>query len=226
MAEPKPGAAVQLFVGPSAHGVDTLPWQRDGVALLPPVRRGDMVRLVEGCSTPGVVVVCDGVFHGEPAVSHAELCLAIDTGWQVWGCSSMGAIRAYELRDEGMQGFGEVYRLFAQWPGYTDDELCLLHFPEPPYFPVTEALVNIRHGLAVQGPGLGLSAAAAQAVLQRLGSVWFGDRSDALVRDALLHEGGLPAARADALLAWVAAHRIKTLDLCNLMDRRPWLRPA
>lgn len=223
--EPTPEALVHLFVGPSAFGVDTEAWRRQGVALWPPVRRGDVVALVQFATTPGVLVVCDGVFHGEPAVSHAELCQAIDAGWQVWGVSSMGAIRAYELRHEGMSGFGEVYRFFEQLPGYTDDELCLLHFPEPPYFPVTEALVNVRHGLATQGPALGLSPDAAQAVLQRLGAVWFGERSDTLVRDALLHDGRLSAAQADALLAWIGRNRIKTLDLCRLMACRPWAQP-
>jgi len=221
---PEAAPAVHLFVGPTAHGVDTAPWLADGVQLRPPVRRGDVQRLAGGHAAPGVLVVCDGVFHGEPAVSHAELCLAIDAGWQLWGCSSMGAIRAYEMRHEGMRGAGVVYRLFEDLPGYTDDELCLLHFPEPPYFPVTEALVNLRHGMAVQGPQLGLGPAAARAVLQRLGAVWFGDRSDALVSDALQQQGGLDAARTGALLAWIAAHRVKTTDLCDLMARKPWLQ--
>jgi hypothetical protein len=34
--------------------------------------------------------------------------------------SSLSAIRAFELRDEVMHGFGN----------FTDDEMCLLHFPE------------------------------------------------------------------------------------------------
>ena len=41
-----------------------------------------------------------------------------------------------------MCGFGWVYDAFAGPLQLHDDEACLLHFPEAPWFPVTEALVN------------------------------------------------------------------------------------
>src|SRR5207247_620593 len=76
---------VTLFAGPSAHGLPPELLLEDGVRLAPPVRRGDVDRLVGSAAAPGVAIVCDGIFLTEPAVSHAELCRALDAGWQVWG---------------------------------------------------------------------------------------------------------------------------------------------
>ena len=214
---------VTLFAGPSTFDLDRALLLRDGVQLRPPVRRGDVDRLVEAEATPGVVVICDGVFQSVPAVSHAELCAAIDAGWQVWGVSSIGAIRAFELRDEGMHGFGYVYEQLSRHADFTDDEMCLLHFPEDPWFPLTEALVNLRHALERRGAALGIAAEASTRALATLSRAWFGDRTPEFMQDALV-DAGVPAPDAQALLAWTAANRVKSLDLQRLMLARPWLR--
>jgi hypothetical protein len=215
-------AEVTLFAGPSTYGLDRAALLRDGVRLRPPVCRGDVERLAEAASMPGVLVICDGVFQSVPAVSHAELCAAIDVGWQVWGVSSIGAIRAFELRDEGMRGFGNVYEQFLRHDDFTDDEMCLLHFPEDPWFPLTEALVNLRHALDVRGAALGVSSDAGARALATLSRAWFGDRTPEFMGAALL-DAGVPASAAQALLAWTAANRVKSLDLQRLMQARPWL---
>ena len=214
---------VILFAGPSTHGLDRATLLQDGVQLRPPVRRGDVDRLVATGSTPGVLVICDGVFQSVPAVSHMELCTAIDAGWQVWGVSSIGAIRAFELRDEGMRGFGYVYEQFSRHEDFTDDEMCLLHFPEAPWFPLTEALVNLRHALDVRGGFLGISAEAGARAVAMLSRAWFGDRTPEFMHSALV-DSGVVGRDAHALLAWTSANRIKSIDLQRLMQARPWLR--
>jgi hypothetical protein len=40
---------------------------------------------------------------------------------------------------------------------------------------------------------------------------------------AALVDAGVPAPAAQALLAWTAANRVKSLDLQRLMHARPWL---
>ena len=211
-----------VFAGPSTCGMaaslredPTLDWR-------PPARRGDVQALLAQSAPPGVVVVCDGVFQVAPAVSHAELCAALDAGWQVWGVSSLGAIRAHELRAEGMRGFGHVYEQFARFDDFTDDEMCLIHVPDPPYFPVTEALVNVRHALAQRGREDGIDAAAAQALVDGLRALWFGDRTPARIRELLVAAIGVAPARADRFLAWLRQNRVKTQDLERLLARRPW----
>lgn len=219
-------AAPVLFAGPSAHGIDPAHLAACGVAVCPPVRRDDVWRLIERHPEPGVMIVCDGVFQAALAVGHAELCAALDAGWQVWGVSSLGAIRAHELRNEGMHGFGDVFAMFDRFDDFTDDELCLLHFPEPPWFPVSEALVNLRHALQVCAPSLGIGADAGQAVIDALRAQWFGERTMPRIESLLRGVGGCSATQSDALLGWLAANRLKTLDLHRLLRLRPWQERA
>ena len=217
--------SVTLFAGPSAHGLARASLLVDSATLLPPVRRGD-VDLLVATSDPGVVVICDGIFGSSAAVSHAEICNALDSGWDVWGVSSMGAIRAYEMRSEGMRGFGYVYSLFGKLADFNDDEMCLLHFPEEPYFPVSEALVNLRFALEQQGAVLAISEESQRELLAALRELWFGDRTEERIRSIMTGRAGIDAAQADALLSWLGSHRVKTIDLAELMAVQPWLEPA
>jgi hypothetical protein len=216
---------VILFAGPSAWGLDPALLETAGLTRRPPVRRGDIDRLLAQAEPPATVIVCDGVFHAEPPVSHAELCRALDAGVRIWGVSSIGAIRAYELRDDGMRGYGDAYAMFERFDDFTDDELCLLHFPEPPYFPVSEALVNVRHALERQGPALGISLDQADIVIDRLRALWFGDRTCERLRHVLTTDAAIDAHEADLLIAWISRHPVKTSDLERLLRLRPWESP-
>lgn len=217
---------VHLYVGPTAHGLAPhhlcQPWLR----LWPPVRRGDIDRLIAREAKPGVLVVCDGVFQSAPAVSHAELCAALDAGWRVWGVSSIGAIRAFEMRHEGVHGFGHVYAMFRRHADLADDEMCLLHYPEPPYFPVSEPLVNLRFAFGRQSRALGIDAGAAESTIEALRALWFGDRTLAQMRSAMVDGNGIAESKADALLDWMVGHRVKTLDLLRLITQQPWRNPG
>src|SRR4051812_3590427 len=57
-----------------------------------PVRQFDVLRDVR--DGYHVVVIIDGVFHQTPAVSPTEIMDALRRGMLVYGCSSMGALRA------------------------------------------------------------------------------------------------------------------------------------
>lgn len=212
-----------IFAGPSWHGQPEALHARWQAALRPPARRGDIDGLLrERRRRPGVIVLADGAFQQVAAVSHAELCRALDAGWQVWGVSSLGAIRAYEMRHEGLRGFGWVYRQIEQRPDFSDDELCLLHFPEPPWWPVTEALINLHYTLTKLAEQGAWPWEDAQLVLDRLGQRWFGDRTPQLMQRELVRAGMAPA-DARRCLACTAAQRIKTLDLTQLLVQQPWL---
>jgi hypothetical protein len=216
---------VTIFAGPSAFGLDRFAGAPSDLRWQPPVRRGDIDRLI-GERDPGVVILCDGVFQSQPAVSHAELCRALDAGWQAWGVSSMGAIRAHEMRFEGMHGFGYVHEQFKRFQDFTDDEVTLLHFPEPPYFPVSEALVNVRYALEHKGIDMGMPVASRRRVVDRLRSLWFGDRVESQVRKCLMEEAATTGSRADEFCEWMKSNRIKTMDLAALLNQRPWLAPV
>lgn len=221
-------AEAVLFAGPSALGLSPDRWV--GVDRRPPARRGDVEALVQERSGrrargPGrVLVLADGVFQTAPAVSHAELCLALDSGWQVWGVSSLGAIRAWEMRAEGMRGFGWVYRQFARHPDFTDDEMALVHAPEPLFLPLSEPLVNLRYALERRGRLLGIGTAPQAKLIEMLRACWFGDRTLELMIDLMVGPLRIPPAAVEDLLDWMLKHRIKTLDLDRLLVARPWRR--
>jgi hypothetical protein len=212
---------VTLFAGPSAYALPAAVLASIDIEVLPPARRDDIRRLVDGATKPGVMVLCDGVFQSVPAVSHAELCLALDRGWKLWGVSSIGAIRAHEMRHEGMRGFGYVHSQFSRHADFTDDELCLLHLPMPPFQPITHTLVDVRFALERTGRALGISRGSQAELISRLRELWFGDRTVERIREMLIDRGQAPGV-ADQLIAWLNRYRIKAIDLQELLTVQPW----
>jgi hypothetical protein len=134
--------ATHVFAGP------TIPHDRVRHVLPDAVVHGPVrhLSLLELPLAPGdTVAVIDGVFLQLPAIRHKELLHVLENGVQVWGASSMGALRAVELRPYGMRGVGLVQRLFALGVLERDDEVAVAHATaEADYQPLTMALVSIR----------------------------------------------------------------------------------
>jgi hypothetical protein len=210
-----------LFAGPS--GCDTV-LRLDGIDLRPPARRGDIAALA-GSAPPGVVALADGVFHQALAVGHAEMRDAVAAGWQVWGLSSLGAIRACEMRHLGVRGYGVVYRRFVADESFSDDEVALLHAPGPPYQGVSEPLIHIRLGLQALVDARALAPARRRALLNRLKRMWYGDRTLGFVRAALLAAQPKSAPAIHAWLAGFQQYRAKSIDLQRFLEERPWRVP-
>ncbi len=212
-----------LFAGPTLYraGGSRLAVPA-GVRVLPPVQRGDIPRLLQ-TEPPGVLVIADGLFHQVLAVGHVELRDALAAGWQVWGLSSMGAIRAFEMRLLGMRGYGRVYDRFLREPDFQDDEVALLHAPEPPYTAFTEPLVHLRVALDhFREAGL-LPLADSDAVAADFKALWYGERSlsvfqaRVLARAAPCHQD-----RVREELGDFDRFRIKTHDLAEFLRRHGW----
>lgn len=189
--------------------------------MLPPVRRGDIEQIISE-RPPGAMAIVDGLFHQYLSVGHAEIRSAVAAGWRIWGLSSMGAIRAYEMRHLGVRGYGRVYRCFCRYQDFRDDEVALLHEPQPPYRGLTEPLVHIRLWLKeLLKTGL-LNGRQKKRLLDNLMSMWFGDRTLQRARSMVLdlipeHETGV-----DAMLAGFDRFRVKCHDLSDFLAERPW----
>lgn len=136
-----------LFVGPSlSRGeiVEALGDRACAVEIRPPVEQGDLLRLLP--HPPEIVAIIDGRFGGTPAVTHKEILLLRERGTTILGAGSMGALRAAELDGLGMEGVGDVWRLFRDGQLESDDEVALVHATEEyGCAPMSEALVSIRH---------------------------------------------------------------------------------
>ena len=166
-----------VFLGPS------LPWS-EAKALLnadyrQPIKRGDLPEVSPEVKLIGII---DGVFMGEAAVGHREIIDALRAGAIIFGGSSMGALRAYELKDYGMKGIGEVFRLFDEGVIEGDDEVALSFNPET-LQAISEPLVNMRVNLnhAVEG-GL-ISAEQRDSILSELKGVYFPRRTKQILSE-------------------------------------------
>jgi hypothetical protein len=206
-----------VFVGPTlpAAALPAIP----GLVALPPVAQGDLYRAAQ--RRPRAIGIIDGYFEGVPAVWHKEILWAMAQGIHVFGSASMGALRAAELCDFGMQGIGQIFEAYraGTLPPYAgpfedDDEVAVIHGPpETGYVALSEAMVNIRASLA-QAATAGVIQAATRDALAALvkGLFYHGRSYDRLLR--LAAEAPLPAPQIAALRAWLPGRRIdqKRLD--------------
>jgi len=130
---------ITVFLGPSLDRVTA-----EGIlpaAYLPPARRGDLLAAVDDGSK--VICLIDGVFHQDSAVAHREILFALKKGIRVIGASSMGALRAAEMDTLGMEGVGEIYRMYKDGRLVSDDEVALIFDPVT-FAALSEPLINIR----------------------------------------------------------------------------------
>jgi hypothetical protein len=211
-----------VFAGPTLVGTNaktTLP--EVGIELFPPVKRGDIEALVT-VRSPGAVAIVDGLFHQCLSVGHAEIRLAVSAGWQVWGLSSIGAIRAYEMRDMGVLGYGKVYEYFNECEDFRDDEVALMHEPQAPYRALSEPLVHIRLWLRELVRSGCLIKRQERRLLDRLMSLWYGDRTLPDVRSMVVQLIPDRVAKVDATLASFDRFRVKCHDLNDFLQERPW----
>jgi hypothetical protein len=197
----------------------------DDIVIVPPVKRGDVPRVVQGATRPGVIALVDGYFHfANLAVGHLELRFALAQGWQVWGLSSMGAIRAAEMSSMGVRGFGDVFACFRDDPDFRDDEVALLHEPVEPYREVSEPLVHFRAALADLCSRGWLDETDRRAVVDHLMGLWFGERTIELFRQLVLARRPSLATETD----WWESFdrfRVKAHDLLRFLDQQPWTSP-
>jgi len=134
-----PTAAV--FTGPSLLIEEARELLEHPALVLPPIQRGDLARLPD---TVRVVLILDGVFYSDQAVSPREILLTLREGIQVLGASSMGALRAAELEPFGMVGIGEVYDGYRAGELQSDADVALLFDPNSQRA-LTEPVVNVIH---------------------------------------------------------------------------------
>ncbi|KUG20422.1 MAG: TfuA-related McrA-glycine thioamidation protein [Methanomicrobiaceae archaeon] len=147
-----------------------------------PAARGDIQRAVEDGAT--VIGLIDGVFFQECSVAHREILLALKQGVRVIGASSMGALRAAELDILGMEGVGEIYRMYAEGVLVADDEVALVFDPGT-WLPLSEPLVNIRATLLrAERDGI-ITGDAHRVLLEAARARYFPDRTyDGMQQDA------------------------------------------
>jgi len=211
-----------IFAGPTLNGSATSA-AGARVRILPPAKRGDIADLISRRKC-GVIAIVDGQFHQCLSVGHAEIRLAIANGWQVWGLSSMGAIRACEMRHLGVRGFGQIYEWFCRDENFRDDEVALTHQSSPPYAALSEPLIHIRLWLRELRRTNLLTSRQEKRLLDELMSMWFGARTLHRVRSMVLDSVKVRRDKVHETLANFDRFRVKCHDLSAFIEAQPWTK--
>ncbi len=144
---------------------------------LPPIRRGDLEKLPADTRIVGII---DGVFHQSLAVSPKEVVALLDRGVQVYGASSIGALRAVETQYYGMKGLGKIFEMYLGREIDADDEVAVAYDPATDRA-VSEPLVNIRFALLDAVAESIIARTEADQIIDRLKIVYYPSRSYQLV---------------------------------------------
>jgi hypothetical protein len=197
--------SIFVFLGPTLaveHAQRELP----AATFLPPARRGDLLRVVVD-HEPAAIGLIDGLFDSVPAVVHKEILFALSEGVQVFGSSSMGALRAAELWPFGMQGIGRIYENYKSGTWDADDEVAVVHGPASTGFAAASvALANLRLGIEAAETNGVIGSSTAQRLVEAAAGQFYADRSWASLYD-LGAQAGLPGPELHALRAFVSAQR-------------------
>jgi hypothetical protein len=217
--------SIYVFLGPTVTVTDAK--RILGATYLPPVRLGDVYRVVSQHEARAVGII-DGYFQWTPAVSHKEILWAISQGVHVFGAASMGALRAAELAPFGMHGVGRIFQAYCDGRFHgpddglfeDDDEVAVVHGPyESGYRGASEAMVNIRCTLARAAEQAVIAATTRRSLIAEAKALFFPDRSYPTLL-ARGRAGGLPERELTALEQWLPLGRIdqKHLDAVAMLE--------
>ena len=179
----------------------------------PPVRWGDLDQLDDG----RIVSIIDGELHGAALLPADEIRRAIARGIDVRGASSLGALRAAELRHEGMRGIGWVYDAFCTGRIRGIDEIAVIYDPYS-YRPLTVPLVNVRFCLDGLVSRRAITAGEAAVAMKALRSITLEERDPGTVVMRLTEIAG--RRRISALLERIRGQQfdIKAMDAQLLLN--------
>ena len=105
-----------------------------------PAKCGDILKAIR--LSPQRIAIIDGYFEQTASLWHKEILFALSLGIEVYGASSMGALRALELEAYGMKGVGKIFQFLKATECPDDDEVCLSHTEDLSH--QTPPMCNIR----------------------------------------------------------------------------------
>lgn len=184
---------IVIFVGPTVALAEAR--ELCTAVFLPPVGQGDLISALRQYN-PDRIGIIDGVFLQDLAVWHKEILESMDAGCEVWGASSMGALRAAELHTFGMIGVGRVFEEYLSGRVADDDEVAMAHGPaELGYFKISEPMINLRLTARVAVERGMMNEAEATGFLSVCKAMYFPERTV----PAILHRLCLERYEAEAL---------------------------
>ncbi|QFT93850.1 TfuA-like protein [Roseovarius sp. THAF9] len=189
-----------IFAGPTINA-DAIRAALDA-EVLPPVAQGDVYRVAR--QRPPAIGIIDGYFEGVPSVWHKEILWAMEQGVPVFGCASMGALRAAELHDFGMIGVGAIFDAYLQGEIADDDEVAVLHGPaELGFMALSEPMVSVRATAERAIADKVVTSEAAELLIATAKALHYKNRTWDEISTRLLHEPSLAA-----FFAWLPSGKV------------------
>jgi hypothetical protein len=124
------------------------------------------------------VVIIDGKFHQDLAVTPDEIMDAMRCGVKIYGASSMGALRASELYAFGMVGHGLVFEYIKRNGEFRDDFVAqVFEEGDENIHVISYAYVDFFFNIvALEGQGL-ISVRERAILLSLYASIFYAERS-------------------------------------------------
>ncbi len=216
---PAPRVRAVIYTGPSLTA-ERVRQRLPDATVRPPIKRGDLPAAVaEGFDVVGII---DGTYITARTVSAAEIQSALARGVAVYGAASLGALRAVEFEQQGMQGVGVIADWFRRGLTIRDDEVVVTMDPET-FAPLGQPLVNLRYAcMRARRAGV-IDHEAAAVLLERYAAIPFAQRRYSHLFEAVVHEGRLPAPTVQAFERFIQARGdaldLKQRDALALVDR-------
>lgn len=192
---------IVFFAGPSLAKEEILAHLE--AIVLPPPAQGDLLTALDH-HRPQAIAIIDSAFPLSAWVS--ELHYALRSGVAVYGAGAQGALRAVELQDYGMKGYGKVFDDFASGQQTADDAVLACYREEGGRFVrTTESLVNVEATLqTAQGAGV-IDDLLCGRLLQQAQALPWQERTWERI---LLPEMFAGLANSAAVCAWIQDHPV------------------
>lgn len=207
---------ITVFLGPSLSIKEAKTYLSNAF-FKPPAKRGDIT--VEKNLKTDVICLIDGLFYEQASVGHKEILYALKNGIQIFGSSSMGALRAYEMEKYGMVGIGKVYELYKNGFIDSDDEVAILYDPFN-YTQLTEALVDIRATLLFAVNKNIITNRKYNSIIRYICSIHYSQRTYEYIFENLKFNKILKIKKLEKLEHWIYNNNsisIKRLDCIKLL---------
>ena len=124
-----------VFGGPSLSLTDK---DCSDMEFRPPIKFGDLTDLID---TQRPVLITDGLFGSYLSITTRECIDFLDSGGQLLGASSMGALRAADCLYNGMVGVGHVYHGYHLGHFTSDADVAVKYDPTG----TIEMTISIAH---------------------------------------------------------------------------------
>ena len=134
----------------------------------------------------------------------------------------MGAIRAFELRDCGTLGFGEVYKQLMSDPELTDADILWHCTKSPDYSLLAEPVIHWQAVLSDLLDSAKINLSVYQALRTQIQQSYYKKLSIDFVKALFAQHA--PQISVNEIDQCLLANRTKVLDFKNFLHSQPWMK--